>query len=81
MFPKPRNRLDKRLFFREPDSLVAQVATDGEAVLGAAEQGDLPWEAYFYEQFLGVVAQVAGEDGVGFCHGVFVLRAAAGGVC
>lgn len=62
---EPLDGLEERLLLGESLCLVGQVASDGEAVHGAAVQVDLVGLAGLLEDLLGFVAQLRGEDLVG----------------
>lgn len=64
---EPSNSLNESLLLSPLLNLNVQVAPDGEAVRHTAEQVDLPGVAGLDEGVLGLVAELGGEDGVGFC--------------
>lgn len=71
---EPHDGLAESLFLGPLLGLVAQVGAHGEAVRDAAEQVDLPGLAGLDEGFFGLVAQLGGEDRVGFYYIWLVLR-------
>lgn len=63
---EPSNGLNESLLLSPLLNLDVQVTADSEAVGHAAEQVDLPGVAGFDEGVFGFVAELGGEDGVGF---------------
>lgn len=62
MLVKPCDSLIEGLFLCELLLGVAQVATNRESMLGAAEEVDLPWVCALSEDGLRLLAQLNGED-------------------
>jgi hypothetical protein len=69
MIIKPLHSLQERGFLSIHFALITHIAPDGKAMLDAGIQVDLVGKPEVLEEILGVVALVAGEDGVGFGGG------------